>query len=535
MHLRRSSLSFLFVVVFLLSTSLLFLYRSTLISYIPWNPIVEDQTKVVNASDGTGHDQVDHGHDWPDPVPGDDTLRKKPSNPDIEADAGFPGAPTVKSPLLQARLHALLNAPVLSYAEATPANEAACPPSVADKQVNQDQLKGNREEWITISKEEIKERRKSIVRFLEVLESQGTAVMGPGLGSGRGIVMTAGNKDTAHNALVTLRLLREEYKCTLPVEIFSFPGEIQSQELIRDFRKLDAIHYELPGLQHAPGAWKSFHLKAASIVTSSFSEVLYLDSDNLPLRNPEYLFDSKAYKEGGGAVFWPDYNKDHPDNAIWRVLGKTCYYTEWEVESGQILIDKRGNDGLNLAALHVASHMQANYDFWFRLSGGDKDTFRYAFWALDAKYYTAPRWLSPLGTIDGSEESWQEGKFCGLVMLQYDIEKNEYGEYPPLFVHANLLKHRLKGWENRVDKLFKTIKRPSENSVQEPSLDRVTAWVYNAAGMCVDIKVDPAVDNRIGAGMEQRIVTEPFDQVYNGAFKDFERNWKKAGGRAGGF
>lgn len=43
--------------------------------------------------------------------------------------------------------------------------------------------------------------------------------------------------------------------------------------------------------------------------------------------------------------------------------------------SGQILIDKKGNNGLNVAALHVAAHMQEEHEFYFRLSEGDKDTF----------------------------------------------------------------------------------------------------------------------------------------------------------------
>jgi hypothetical protein len=45
------------------------------------------------------------------------------------------------------------------------------------------------------------------------------------------------------------------------------------------------------------------------------------------------------------------------------------------VLAGQILISKSGNDGLNLAALHVAAHMQLEHQFYFRLSEGDKDTF----------------------------------------------------------------------------------------------------------------------------------------------------------------
>ena len=38
-----------------------------------------------------------------------------------------------------------------------------------------------------------------------------------------------------------------------------------------------------------------------------------LDSDNIPVRDPAFLFDSFEFKELG-AVFWPDYWKDQPEN-----------------------------------------------------------------------------------------------------------------------------------------------------------------------------------------------------------------------------
>lgn len=74
---------------------------------------------------------------------------------------------------------------------------------------------------------------------------------------------------------------------------------------------LTHVCYKLLDLHRDKQAWKNFHLKAAAMIASSFSEVLYLDSDNFPLRDPEYLFDAPPYREGGSVLFWPDYNKDH--------------------------------------------------------------------------------------------------------------------------------------------------------------------------------------------------------------------------------
>ena len=48
---------------------------------------------------------------------------------------------------------------------------------------------------------------------------------------------------------------------------------------------------------------KTFHLKAAAIIALKFAEVLYLNSNNIPVRDPAYLFDEPVYKNSGGAVF----------------------------------------------------------------------------------------------------------------------------------------------------------------------------------------------------------------------------------------
>jgi alpha 1,2-mannosyltransferase len=63
------------------------------------------------------------------------------------------------------------------------------------------------------------------------------------------------------------------------------------------------------------------------------------------------------------------------DNAIFRILGRTCSDAEWPAEAGEVVFDKRGNNGLNLAVLHLAHHMMAETWMYEFLSYGDKDTF----------------------------------------------------------------------------------------------------------------------------------------------------------------
>ena len=57
------------------------------------------------------------------------------------------------------------------------------------------------------------------------------------------------------------------------------------------------------------------------------------------------------------------------------MLGKQCEPNHWQLDSGQIIIDKRGQKGMNLAGLLAASKMQEEHEFWFGFAGGDKDTF----------------------------------------------------------------------------------------------------------------------------------------------------------------
>jgi alpha 1,2-mannosyltransferase len=73
-----------------------------------------------------------------------------------------------------------------------------------------------------------------------------------------------------------------------------------------------------------------FQVKAAAIINSRFQHVLYLDSDNIPTRDPTYLFETVEYKEKG-AIFWPDFWKTAGENKIFKILEIECQDT-WEQE-----------------------------------------------------------------------------------------------------------------------------------------------------------------------------------------------------------
>jgi len=134
-----------------------------------------------------------------------------------------------------------------------------------------------------------------------------------------GIVSTAGSRDSL-GRLKTLTKFLRWFNCTLPIEVWHFEGEISNQERRKlSLMGIDARSIEEENiiasttlLRHGEQA-KNFHIKSAAILSSSFQNVLYLDSDNIPLKDPSSLFDTPAFI-ATGALFWPDFWKTHPSN-----------------------------------------------------------------------------------------------------------------------------------------------------------------------------------------------------------------------------
>lgn len=169
---------------------------------------------------------------------------------------------------------------------------------------------------------------------------------------------------------------------------------------------------------------RRFQVKAAAIINSRFRHVLYLDSDNIPTRDPAFLFETAEYKKTG-AIFWPDFWKTAADNKIFKILHIQCTDT-WEQESGQIVVDKRKH----WIPLQLAWFMQFYHELYFRLLNGDKDTFQYAWQALGASFHRIETFVA-MGGLE------IDGQFCGHSMLQY---MDGHDSNKPLFVHANLMK-----------------------------------------------------------------------------------------------
>ncbi len=217
----------------------------------------------------------------------------------------------------------------------------------------------------------------------------------PGGGAGRGIVICGGGTRYFTNAWVCINILRQ-LGCRLPIQLW----HLGPRELDRGMRELvaplgvecmDASQVRRRHPVRRLGGWE---LKPYALLYSPFAEVLLLDADNVPVQNPEFLFDVPEYRSTG-AVFWPDYGRSPKAQPIWRSSG-VRRPAEPEFETGQILLDKRRV----WSALRLAMWFNEHSDFYYHHFRGDKETFHLAFRKLRQTYSLVPHRIRTLsGTM----------------------------------------------------------------------------------------------------------------------------------------
>ena len=189
--------------------------------------------------------------------------------------------------------------------------------------------------------------------------------------AGRGIVTCAGGPRMFTNAYVLIHVLRRHLGCLLPIEVWHFGQAELSPRMASLLRELDAQPVDACAAmcQRPPQFTNPWQLKPYAIMWSQFREVLYLDADQVPARDPTGLFTWPQFLEKG-AVFWPDVMDLPPDNPIWKIC-QLPQRRAVSVESGQILVDKaRHRAGLDMTlALNEEAHVL------YKSIYGDKDTF----------------------------------------------------------------------------------------------------------------------------------------------------------------
>lgn len=198
----------------------------------------------------------------------------------------------------------------------------------------------------------------------------------PGGHAGRGIVICAGGMRYQTCAWVCIQMLRR-MGCALPVQVWHLGKremDAATKELLRPLG-VECVDANQVRKRFPARILHGWELKAYAILHSDFREVLLLDADNVPVVDPEFLFDTPQYRTHG-AIFWPDYVylKSEKAKTIWRSCG-VRRPPEREFETGQIVVDKPRC----WPALCLTMWLNENSDFYYRYVHGDKETFHLAF------------------------------------------------------------------------------------------------------------------------------------------------------------
>jgi hypothetical protein len=201
--------------------------------------------------------------------------------------------------------------------------------------------------------------------------------------AGRGIVICAGGARLFTCAWVAIGLLRRHLACTLPIEVWHLgPAEMgpPMRGLLEELgaRPVDALEIAKRHQVERLGGWE---LKPYAVMHSRFREVLLLDADNVPIRDPGFLFDCPAFRDTG-TLFWPDIVRLSSDNEIWAISGLSYRDTQ-SVESGQMVLDK----SRCWRALSLSHWINQRSDVFYQFLHGDKDTYLIAWLMLTQPYH----------------------------------------------------------------------------------------------------------------------------------------------------
>jgi alpha 1,2-mannosyltransferase len=271
--------------------------------------------------------------------------------------------------------------------------------------------------------------RRSLIHTIErELETVLPRVPAP-VATTRGIVTCAGGALYLAQAFASLKALRQT-GCTLPVEIYYVGDEEVSKDDRRKFHRefgdsvtfVDATSFNL-GV--TPRALQGFEIKPYALVLSTFDDILFLDADCAPLKNPEYLFDEPEYLRHGN-LFWPDYGINAKLLRPSWITNASQFPKGFETESGQFVVNKTRC----LVGIVYAWLLNKHQKFFYRHYYGDKDLFRLGFVMANIPFYQIPYPPGILGS-----DYWGTGR----PLLCTIIQKCPRGK-GMLFAHRNMHK-----------------------------------------------------------------------------------------------
>jgi alpha 1,2-mannosyltransferase len=316
--------------------------------------------------------------------------------------------------------------------------------------------------------------------------------------SGTGVVFTAGGRYFPV-LLVSLRMLRR-VSPKIPVEVFVANHEEYEPEfcekVLPSMGGKCLILSEIYGEQF----FKDFdihgyQLKIMAIIASSFENVIFLDSDSMPIKNVESVTQQEPYLSTG-YIIWPDFwyrtTSPHYYDIAGIKLGERVRgdltltdpgfvpqadlenaLPDKSSESGQVVVSKSMHyKGLLLALYYNLHGYNAYYPLLTQgnVGEGDKETFLAGALALKEQVYQVKTDCAPAG-YSHPEEGYRGTGIRQILPIddyEYHVTKTRKDRPRTLFLHFNIYKlnardllegDRFKDDASRV----RLMGRPSEN------------------------------------------------------------------------
>lgn len=162
---------------------------------------------------------------------------------------------------------------------------------------------------------------------------------------GRGVVLTVGKSQFIHTKM-NLRII-EWLKSTLPVEVWYSSSQL-SEENVKDLLNyVPKLNVKMCSFEKAtcyslkekdlllPSKYiyssdtngvrgKTYSYKLSAIVSSTFEEIIFVDSDCYIVRDPINLFEKDAMYLKFGSLLYPDIYQSHQHPSLWKMLNWTC-------------------------------------------------------------------------------------------------------------------------------------------------------------------------------------------------------------------
>lgn len=289
---------------------------------------------------------------------------------------------------------------------------------------------------IEISDQDVNSLKGSHAQFRGSLEDFHVEEEVKKLYSGTGIVTVAGGEFFGPS-IVGIRMLRQTGS-TLPVEVFLADWSEYEPKICEEVypalnaRCIVVTDYVLPETQErrVPDlpSITHFQLKALALLLSSFAQILYLDSDSIPLVDPQSELFSRPPYTHIGFIGWPDFWLGTESPIFYTIAGMGGEFPselpQTSSETGQLLIDKRRH----LRTLLLATYYNVwGPEYYYPLLSqggmgqGDKNTFETAALVLGVPYYRVVTPVRSLGRTDG-------GHFKGSGMVQFH-PTDDYRKY----------------------------------------------------------------------------------------------------------